>query len=473
MRETAVNTVFWSGVERYSVILIQFIVILIISRILPPSDFGLIAIMNIFLAIAQTFIDSGFANALIQKQDRTQIDYSTVFYFNIVVSVAVYALIYGVSPAIARFYNDPQLDILMKVIGLNLIFLSFAIVQRARLTIAFNFKLQALISLISTSVSGLIGIWMAYSGYGVWALVYQSLINVSVNTLLFWILNRWIPSWCFSITSFRQLFPFGVKLLFAGLLQTLYTNLYTLVIGKKYSATDVGFYSRAVHFTSVISNNLSLIIVRAVYPVLCNLQDDDEILKRTFIKYIRVSSFVVFPLMVSLLVLSKPLITVLLTEKWLFSAELLQILCLAQVWQVLMGLNACILNVKGRTDYTLKSEVYKKICALLILFVTLPWGMKALCWGLVAYSHIDLFISTRFTKKILQIGLFTELKVLSPVLFLTFVMGIVMWMMTGLFETPFLKLIAGGLMGFIVYAGGSLVFRFREWGMLKDLLKRK
>lgn len=155
MRETAVNTVFWSGVERYSVILIQFIVILIISRIIPPSDFGLIAIMNIFLAIAQTFIDSGFANALIQKQDRTQTDYSTVFYFNIVVSVAVYALIYGISPAIARFYNEPQLDILMKVIGLNLVFYSFAIVQRVKLSIAFNFKLQALISLISTSVSGI------------------------------------------------------------------------------------------------------------------------------------------------------------------------------------------------------------------------------------------------------------------------------------------------------------------------------
>lgn len=471
MRRTVINTVFWSSVERYSVLLIQFIIILIISRILPPSDFGLIAIMNIFLSIAQTFIDSGFANALIQKQDRTQTDYSTAFYFNIVASIAVYVLIYEVSPLIARFYKEPQLDILMKVIGLHLVFLSFTIVQRARLTIAFNFKLQALISLISTSVSGIIGIGMAYSGYGVWALVYQSLINVAVNTLLLWILNRWKPSWCFSLTSFRWLISFGGKLLFAGLLQTLYMNLYTLVIGKKYSATDVGFYSRAAHFTSFISNNFNLVFVRAVYPILCNLQDEDEALKNTFVKYIRVSSFVIFPLMMGLLVLSKPLITVLLTEKWMFSAELLRILCIAQIWQVLMGLNTCILNVKGRTDYTLKSEVYKKICSLLILLVTLPYGMKALCWGLVVYSLIDLFIATRFTKKILQIGLFTELKVLFPVLSLTFVTGIVIWMVQVCLETPFLKIIIGGLTGFIFYAGFSLVFRFREWRLLKDLLK--
>ena len=283
LKKQAVKGVVWSAVERFSVQGIQFVLSIVIARLVAPSEYGLIAMLGIFMAIAQTFIDSGFSNALVQKKDRTEVDFSTVFYFNIVVALLVYLILYFSAPYIALFYKEPLLDIITKWVGVNIIISAFSIVQRAKLTIQLDFKTQAKASLISVVASGVLGIFFAYYGYGVWALVTQALLNNLLDTLLLWLFAHWMPKWKFSYQSFKQLFSFGSKLLLSGLLHSVYLNLYTLVIGRKYSATDVGYYNRSYSIAQYPSVNIVMIISRAIYPLQCEMQDDDERLTRSFI----------------------------------------------------------------------------------------------------------------------------------------------------------------------------------------------
>lgn len=245
LKTKAVKSVMWSSIERFSVQGIQFILSIVIARLVTPSEYGLIAMLSIFLAIAQTFIDSGFSNALIQKQGRTETDNSTVFYFNIAVSIIVYGMLYGAAPFIADFYKEPLLTTVTRWIGLNIIISAFSIVQRAILIIKLDFKTQAKASLIAVILSGGVGIAFAYYGYGVWALVIQAIASNFINTFLLWIFAKWTPAFRYSWQSFRTLFAFGSKLLLSGLLHTIYMNLYSLVIGKKFSAVEVGYFNRA------------------------------------------------------------------------------------------------------------------------------------------------------------------------------------------------------------------------------------
>lgn len=332
INQQATTSVFWSAVERFSAQGIQFVLSIILARILLPSDYGLVAMLGIFLAIAQTFIDSGFANALIQKRDQTKADYSTVFYFNIIVSVVLYILLYYSAPLIASFYKEDLLVVITRIIGLTLIINSFGIVQQAKLTIALDFKRQAIASLFAVIISGGIGLWMAFSGYGVWTLVYQSLINNLLRVVMIWIFSGWWPRLCFSVSSFRTLFAFGSKLLLSSLLHTLYANLYTLVIGKWFASVELGYYSRAFTWARFPSANFADVIVRAIYPIQCRMQDDHEQLCGVFLKYMRMACFLIFPVMIGLCAVAEPLVRLILTDKWLPAVPLLQILCIAYMW---------------------------------------------------------------------------------------------------------------------------------------------
>ena len=248
LKQKTLSGVLWSCVERFSVQGIQFVIMVIMARILLPSDYGMIGMLAIFIAIAQTLIDSGFSNALIQKKDRSEIDYSTVFYFNIAVGIVLYFILFFSSPLIARFYNTPQLTGLTRVLALNLFINSLAVVQRAILSIKIDFKTQAKASFSAAIISGIVGIVMAYTGFGVWSLAVQTVLNAFVNTVLLWIFSKWIPLKVFSFESFKKLFTFGSKLLASGLLDTIYRNIYTIVIGKKFASTDLGYFTRADQF---------------------------------------------------------------------------------------------------------------------------------------------------------------------------------------------------------------------------------
>lgn len=469
----AIKGVFWSAIERFSVQGIQFILSIIIARLVMPAEYGLIAMLTIFLAIAQCFIDSGFGNALIQKQNRTETDYSTVFYFNIVVALVFYFILYISAPYIALFYKEPQLNAITKWVGLNIVLMSFSIVQRAKLTINLDFKTQAKASLSAVIISGCIAVYLAYHKYGVWALVTQSLINNLLDTVFLAIRTRWIPKRVFSKQSFKKLFSFGSKLMLSGLLHTIYLNLYSLVIGKFYSSSNVGFYNRSYTIAQYPSSNIVTVISRAIYPIQCAEQNDTEKLSNSFHKYLRMECYIIFPLMTGLAALSKPLIHILLTEKWLPAAPLLAILSIAYMWYPIMVLNNQILNVKGRSDYFLQAEVIKKIIAFAILFITLPFGVKILCLGVTLYNIIDMIIIIFYAKKVIRTSYFKQVKELLPIFVLSVTMGITVYFITLLFNNNnFLALIIGFCIGVIYYFSFSKIFKFQEFQILLSSVKK-
>ena len=473
MKNIVASSIAWSAVERFSVQGIQFILSIIITRLVLPSDYGLIAMLGIFLAIAQTFIDSGFSVALIQKQNRTNVDYSTVFYFNVAVGILSYLFLCLLSPYIASFYGEPRLEMITKVVSLNLVINSLMVVQRAILTVSLNFKRQALASLIAVFVSGVVGVWTAYIGCGVWALIFQTLLNNLLTVILLWIFAKWLPLLCFSWQSFRYMFGFGSKLLAAGLLHMFYTNMYTLVIGKCFSASDLGFYSRANSFSYVVSGNLSEVLNRVAYPVQCQLQNDDEQLRAKTLYFMRMACFVIFPLMIGMAILAKPLVQVILTDTWLFTADLLPILSFAYMWDILMRLNFNILTAKRSSRSVLISEVLKKISAILLLVISIPFGLEAMCWSLFIYSLTDLFIITQYTKKIIGIGILIELKAIFPLVLLASSMGIFLLFVDYLILVPAFKLLTGLLVGGSYYLGIAYLFRFKELFTIINLIRKK
>ena len=474
IKKQAVRGVIWSAIERFSVQGIQFILSILIARFVLPSEYGLIAMLSIFLAIAQTFVDSGFSNALIQKKDRTEEDFSTVFYFNIVIALVIYGLFYVFAPSIASFYEEPKLTSVSRWIGLSLIINGLSIVQRSKLTIALNFKIQAKASLIAVFLSGIVGVYLAYMGYGVWALVFQSLINSFINAILLWLFANWIPGWCFSWNSFRSLFSFGSKLLLSGLMHTVYTNLYSLVIGKKYSAMDVGLYNRANHFALFPSSNIVSVITRAIYPVQCQIQDDDEKLNASFIQYLRMTCLLVFPLMMMIVALSDPLVRFLLTDKWSSSAELLSILAFAYMWCPIMMINNQILNVKGRSDYFLKAEIVKKVMAFLILFATLPFGVEILCWGVVLYNFVDMAIIIFFVKRVIRTSYMEQIRNIFPLFLISLLMGMAVYICVYYLSCClFLKLVIGVVLSGFIYLILCVLFRVYEILNLFDYFRSR
>lgn len=466
-----VKTVIWSAIERFSVQTVQFVITIILARLVAPSEYGLIAMLTIFIAVAQSFVDSGFSSALVQKKNRTETDFSTVFYFNIVISVIVYIGLYISAPYIALYYREPLLDLVCKWLGLSLIIQGLSVVQIAKLTVLLDFKTQARASLAAVVISGLLGVYLAYSGYGVWALVAQSLLNNLLNTFLLWVLAKWVPKFIFSWNSLKSLFSFGSKLLLSGLLHTIYLNLYSLVIGRKYSATDVGFFNQASISARFPSVSLMAIISRAIYPIQCKIQDENELLASSFIQYLRMSCYIIFPIMICIAVLARPLISVVLTDKWLPMSDLLTVLCLGYMWIPIMVLNNQILNVKGRSDYFLKAEIIKKIVGLLILLVTVQFGLTIICIGLFLYSIFDMIIIIYYSKKVISTGYYKQFISVFPIFSLSVTTGGIVYLSLFIFSNVYLQLFLGSLIGVIVYLSLSYLFKVKEFNFL--LLKFK
>lgn len=474
LKKKTVHGVLWSTLERFSVQGIQFVVMIIMARMLTPNDYGLVGMLTIFIAISQSLIDSGFSQALIRKQDRTEIDNSTVFYFNFVVGLILYGILFAAASLIADFYNEPQLIPITRVIGLSVLFNSLVVVQRALLTIKIDFKTQAKAALTAAISSGIVGIWMASSGYGVWSIVAQQLINLGINTLLLWVLSHWRPQITYSWRSFHELFGFGSKLLASGLIDTLYRNIYLIVIGKVFSASDLGYYTRAHQFTDFPSSNLTGIIQRVTYPVLCSIQDEDERLANVYRRFLRISAFVIFPLMMGLAAVAEPLVLTLLKEQWLFAATLLSIICFQMMWYPIHAINLNLLQVKGRSDLFLKLEIYKKIVGVVILCITIPLGLVAMCIGGFFSSMIALIINTYYTGQLIHVGYFRQMRDLMPIFLLSVSMGVVVYLaINTLGIQPIAQLCIGIVIGILYYVLLALLFKFTEFKELLQLLKRK
>lgn len=470
LKEKTVKGVFWSSVDRFSSQGIQFIFSILIARLLLPSDYGTVAMLNIFLAISQTFIDSGFGTALIRKIDRTEEDFSTVFYFNIAAALAFYGILWFTAPYIADFYDIPLLKDITRVVALTLVFGSFSGIQSAKLSIAIDFRSRAIISITVTLVTGALGLWMAYSGYGVWALVMQSMVSSLLRTILLWAFVRWMPKLVFSWKSFKELFSFGSKLLASGLLDTAYNNIYTLVIGKVFSSSALGVYSRADSLAQYPSSNITSVLQGVTFPVLSSIQNEPERLTSAYKKFIRLSAFVVFPLMIGLSAVADPLIRLVLTDKWEGAIYLLQIICFSMMWYPVHAINLNLLQVEGRSDYFLKLEIIKKIQGVIVLCITIPLGLVTMCYGRVVSSVLCLVYNTYYTKKLIDYGFASQMKDLLPILAHSLVMGVIVWMIVLFLPSLWLQLVVGVIAGAAYYLVGAYIMRFDELNELLSLL---
>lgn len=473
LKSKTAKGLIWSCIERFSTQGIQFLIMIIMARLLAPKDYGLIGMVTIFLAVSQSLIDSGFSQALIRKQNRTEVDNSTVFYFNIVVSSTLYIILYTCAPFVAEFYNQPELTSVMRVICLGVIINSFAVVQRALFTIKIDFKTQAKASLTAAIFSGCLGILLAYKNFGVWALVTQQLINITTNMTLLWFFSHWRPKAVFSWQSFRELFSFGSKLLASGLIDTIYKNIYPIVIGKLFNASSLGHYTRAHQFSDFPSSNVTGIIQRVTYPVLCGIQDDMQRLEEIYRKILKLSAFVVFPLMIGLAAVAKSFVNIILGSQWEFCGQLLQIICFAMMWYPIHAINLNLLQVKGRSDLFLRLEIIKKILGISVLCITAPLGLIYMCYGQIFNSLVALIINTYYTGRLIKVGFLKQIRDLLPTIVLSLTMFATIWTINRFLESDNLQLIISITVGIIIYFLGSYFFKFTELKLLFSLIKRK
>ena len=473
LKDKTVKGVIWSAVDRFSAQGIQFVFSILIARLLVPEDYGEIAMLNIFLAVSQTFIDSGFGTALIRKIDRTETDFSTVFYFNIAVAVFFYLGLFFAAPAIANFYNTPLLVPVTRVTAINLVIGSLSGIHNAKLSIAIDFKSRAKISIVSAVLTGSVGLWMAYSGYGVWALVVQTVFAGIIRTIMLWIIVKWYPKLVFSWKSFKEMFSFGSKLLVSGLLDTIYNNIYPLVIGKVFSPTTLGVYSKANSLAQFPSSNITSVLHSVTFPVLSTIQNEEDRLAAAYKRFLRIAAFVVFPLMMGLAAVADPFIRLALTDKWEGAIYLLQIICFCMMWYPIHSINLNILQVKGRSDYFLKLEIIKKVQGVIVLCITVPIGIVAMCYGSLISSIICLIWNTYYTKKLLGYGFFAQMKDLFPVIMHSLAMWLLVSVIVHFMPNLWLKMIVGVLSGMVYYIVGAYLMKFPEMNELLTILKLK
>ncbi len=473
LKQKAVSGVIWSAVERFSIKGVQFVLGLILARLLTPSDYGLIAMLTVFMSISYAFIDGGFANALIQCKERTEKDYSTVFYVNLSLSVFFYIGLFFAAPYIADFYNQPELESIARVYMLNLIINSFVSINRVKVTINLNFKVQAKITLRSAIISGLAGVVCAYFGMGPWALVVQAMANAFLNWVFFAWYVRWLPKLEFSKASFDKLFAFGFKIFIAHLISKLYSNLNTIVIGKFYTPASLGIFNRGDRLANFASSNITAVLKRVAFPVLTRFQDDDKKLLEGYGKYIKLSTFIIFPLMMCLCGMAKPFILTILTEKWAGSIIIMQILSFAYLFNCITQINLNLLYVKGRSDLVLRLEIVKKIVAVTILIITLQYGIVAICWGRLVYSIFSLFVNTYYTKRILDYGLFKQVREFLPALIMSLIVAAIGLCISELVSPPWLSLLIILIVSPAAYYGMASFTHNQNLAELKQIVKEK
>lgn len=473
IKSKAVSGMAWTGFERIASVGVQFVIGIIIARLLSPEDYGVMGMLAIFIAIAQTFLDSGFANALIQKKDRTNVDYSTVFYFNTAISIILYAIMFVAAPSIAKFYSIPILTDVTRVVTVSLIINGLSIVQTAKLSIDLNFKLQSLASIFSIIFSGILGIILAILGYGVWSLVFQTITAALVRTIILWSFSHWIPMFAFSIKSFKTLFSFGSKILCSGMINTIYQDLYTLVIGRYFNAADVGFYNRANQFSFLPANTMTQTVLKVNFPILSQYQNDNIQLLQAYKKLLRIPIFILYPIMFGIMAIASPLVEILLGSKWLPCVPVLQILCLGYIWSPLTHINLNLLYVKGRSDLVLKLEFIKKPIAFIILFASIPFGLIGMCVGRAFYFFLAFVLNCIYTNKILNYGFKSQIKEILPILLNSLIMYTLIYLSLQLFNIILLKIVIGILIGFISYFFFAFIIRDKSLAELNKIIQQK
>lgn len=430
VKNKAIKGAGWSFADNIMSQGITFLVGLVLARLLTPEEYGLIGIIMIFIAVSNSIVDSGFSNALIRKTDAKDIDYNTVFITNMVLSIVLFFALLFSAPVIAKFFNQPSLAPLTRVTGSVLIINAFAIIHRTILVKRVDFKTQTKVSLIASVASGVIGIAMAVAGYGVWSLVGQLISRQLLNSLFLWVWTKWYPKLQFSIESFKELFNFGWKLMVSGLIDTIWREIYQVVIGKCYSADTLGQYTRAQQFGAIFSSNLTTVVQRVSYPILSDIQDDKPRLKLAYQKVIKVTMLVTFCCMLGLAAIAKPMILVLIGEQWLSAVPLLQIICLMMMLYPLHAINLNMLQVQGRSDLFLKLEIIKKIIAVGPLLLGVFFNIYLMLLGSVFIGFISYYLNAYYSGPFLNYSIWDQIKDVLPSFMVAIFMAAVVYLMS-------------------------------------------
>jgi len=459
IKNQTVSGVKWATISRFTNIGISFVVGIILARLLTPADYGILGVYGIFFAIATTFIDSGFASALIQRKNLTNTDCSTIFYFNIAIGVLFYLIFFFTSPLIADFFAMPILEDIIKVTALNLLIGSLCIVQRTLYRRQVDFKTIGIAEVISNFCSGIVGISFAYYGYGVWALVYQQLTNSILNSVLLWILSKWRPLFVFSWKSFKEMFAYSGNILATGLLWTIYSEGRSFAIGKFYSHVELGLYTHGTKLSSLLSSNITGILQSVTFPILAKIQDDDERLINVYRKYIKFTSMIIFFLMFLLATVAEPLIKFLYTDKWMGAVIYTQIIVFSLIFDHISQLNLNIYYVKGKTSIVLRLEIIKRIISFAILIASIPFGVIAICLSTVIYAQIALLLNTYYTGKLFNYGFIEQWKDFGSYFIVSAISMIPSYLLTFLNLPDIVLLIICSIVALIIYIG---ILRIRK-----------
>ena len=469
LKNKTVKGASWSFIDSISSQGVTFLVSLVLARLLTPDEYGLIGIISIFIAVFNSIVDSGFSNALIRKNEARDIDYNTVFLTNLIISILLFLVLFLSAPAISHFFNQPQLIPLLRVMGAIVIINAFAIIQRTILVKKVDFKTQTKVSLISSITSGVIGIGMAVRGCGVWSLVGQHISRQFLNSAFLWIFSKWYPKLQFSFKSFKELFSFGWKLLVSGLIDTVWREIYQVVIGKCYSPATLGQYTRAQQFANICSSNLNSVVQRVSYPVLSSVQDDKKRLKDGYKRIIKVTMLVTFTLMLGMSAVAKPMILTLVGEQWLPSVPFLQIICFQMMLYPLHSLNLNMLQVQGRSDLFLKLEIIKKMIAigplLLGIFVNIYWMLG----GSVVTGFISYYLNAYYSGPFLNYSIKEQIKDILPSFGVAVAMAVPVFVLGFIHINPFLLLLLQIVVGAAITIAICEATRLPEYLEIKGI----
>lgn len=476
LKKVVTSGLVWTFTQQFGNQIIGFIVSLILARLLLPAEFGLIAMIAVFVAVGNGIIDSGLSLSIIRDTDADEKDFSTVFIFNIFAGLLIYTGIFFSAPLIADFYEQDLLTNIIRVYCLTFIFSAATSVHLALFTREMKFKVQTLTAIPAALIGGALGIFLAIEGFGVWSLVYSSLLTSLISAVLIWKYSHWFPSMIFKKDSFIKHWNYGYKLGLANLLNRLFNNLYLVVIGKFFSPALLGFYSRAESTKQLPLSNIERALNKVSFPMFVGIKDDPERLKSVFRKLLKMVLYIVSPVLMISAALADPLFRFLFTEKWLPAVPYFQILCLGGLLLPLHSYNLTLLNVYGRSDLFLKLEIVKKILIVVSLLLIIPFGIYGLLWGQVALSLVAFFINAYYTQIFITYPLSSQLKDVFPIYLITFFSASIVWLgdQKFFFEfSDFIRLLTGGIVGLGVYFILSIFGRFEQLPQLQDLIKEK
>ncbi len=469
LRRQTLSSMAWRFAERSGAQVIQFVVSIILARLLTPADYGLIGIVTVFITIASVFANSGLGQALVQRKNADDVDFSTVFYFSIAFSLVLYCALYVCAPTIADFYKSPQLTDVVRVLGVTVIIGAFNSTQQAYVQRTMQFKRFFYSTIGGTILSAVAGIMMAYAGYGVWSLVMQQIVMQVGNVIILWFTLKWRPKMVFSIKRAGMLFSYGWKLLCSSILDTVYNNMYSLIIGKFYSQSDLGYYNRGKQFPLVIIQNLNSAIDSVLFPVMSKAQEEKERLKAMVRRSIVTSTFLVFPLMAGMAAVAEAVTLILLTDKWLPAVPYIRFCCFSYAFWPVHTANLQAIKAMGRSDIYLRLEIAKKVIGIIILVVTIPYGLYTMMIGRCVSTIISTFINAYPNRKLLGYSYREQLRDILPSFALAIVMCLIVLSVELLNLNMWATISVQVVVGAVVYIGGAKLFKLESYSYIKNI----